>query len=318
MASLESLLHEVRRIEEHREILSEKKIRKIYQQLLKELKSFLGDYYVQYADSDGKLTVAILQQKMKYARFLEELADHVDSFTPRVIRTIRETVEETYQACYTGMVDSVANENDTEKAAGILTLSKLHPNVLVRAVQNPVSGLTLPDILEKQRRDVIYDIKQQANIGLMNGQRFEETARKVTERVEISYNKAITTVRTETHRVQEAGFMDCAMDIQTELDGSNLVYTATWHNVNDEKVRPRRRRGKKVYYKAGQANHVKMEGQTVKAGDYFDLGNGVKALAPGQSGDAENDINCRCFLGYNIMTVAEFETKTGVKLKNKS
>lgn len=37
--SLNDLLHEIRRIEESREVLTEKKIRAIYKQLLKELKS---------------------------------------------------------------------------------------------------------------------------------------------------------------------------------------------------------------------------------------------------------------------------------------
>ena len=45
---LNELLHEIRRIEQRREILTEKKIRKIYKQLLKELNHFLADEYVKY------------------------------------------------------------------------------------------------------------------------------------------------------------------------------------------------------------------------------------------------------------------------------
>lgn len=56
---------------------------------------------------------------------------------------------------------------------------------------------------------------------------------------------------------------------------------------------------------------MKMEGVTVKAGEFFNLGNGVKAKAPGKSGVAAHDCNCRCFLEYNLMTLAEFKAATG-------
>ena len=48
--SLSELLYEVRRIEKHREILTEDKIRKIYESLMEDLKAFLSDEYIKYAD----------------------------------------------------------------------------------------------------------------------------------------------------------------------------------------------------------------------------------------------------------------------------
>ena len=70
--SLNELLHEIRRIENHREVLTENKIRKIYKSLVKDLNAFLAEYYVKYADkTDGTLTIAKLQEKMKFAKFLD-------------------------------------------------------------------------------------------------------------------------------------------------------------------------------------------------------------------------------------------------------
>ena len=43
--------------------------------------------------------------------------------------------------------------------------------------------------------------------------------------------------------------------------------------------------------------------------DFFDLGDGVKAKTPGQSGVAGHDINCRCHLSRDLMTKAEFEKR---------
>lgn len=312
--SLNDLLHEIRRIEQSREVLTEKKIRKINKQLLKELNHFLADEYLKYS-KDGILTVAMLQEKSRYAKFLEEIEAHVNNLTPEIVALIRNTVEDTYTACYKGMSESVLNAKDTKSALNYLKDLNIRPEVMKRAIENPVSGLTLPDILEKNRKEVIYDIKQQVNIGLMNGDRYETTAKKVAERLDISYSKATNIVRTETHRVTESGFMDCAKDISDSLDGSGLVYTAAWRTMKDERVRPQHRyrtkSGWKTSISRNGANHQKMEGVIIQVGDKFQLEPNVYAECPATSGTARNDCRCRCFLEYTLMSVKEFEELTG-------
>ena len=312
--SLNDLLHEIRRIEQSREVLTEKKIRKIYKQLLKELNHFLADEYLKYS-KDGILTVAMLQEKSRYAKFLEEIESHVNNLTPDIVALIKNTVEDTYTACYKGMSESVLKAKDTKSALNYLKDLSIRPEVMKRAIENPVSGLTLPDILEKNRKEVIYDIKQQVNIGLMNGDRYETTAKKVAERLDISYGKATNIVRTETHRVTESGFMDCAKDISDSLDGSGLVYTAAWRTMKDERVRPQHRyrtkSGWKTSISRNGANHQKMEGVIIQVGDKFQLEPNVYAECPSTSGTARNDCRCRCFLEYTLMSVEKFEELTG-------
>lgn len=312
--SLNDLLHEIRRIEQSREVLTEKKIRKIYKQLLKELNHFLADEYLKYS-RDGILTVAMLQEKSRYAKFLEEIESHVNNLTPEIVALIKNTVEDTYTACYKGMSESVLKAKDTKSALNYLKDLNIRPEVMKRAIENPVSGLTLPDILEKNRKEVIYDIKQQVNIGLMNGDRYETTAKKVAERLDISYGKATNIVRTETHRVTESGFMDCAKDISDSLDGSGLVYTAAWRTMKDERVRPQHRyrtkSGWKTSISRNGANHQKMEGVIIQVGDKFQLEPNVYAECPSTSGTARNDCRCRCFLEYTLMSVEKFEELTG-------
>ena len=312
--SLNDLLHEIRRIEQSREVLTEKKIRKIYKQLLKELNHFLADEYLKYS-KDGILTVAMLQEKSRYAKFLEEIESHVNNLTPEIVALIKNTVEDTYTTCYKGMSESVLKAKDTKSALNYLKDLNIRPEVMKRAIENPVSGLTLPDILEKNRKEVIYDIKQQVNIGLMNGDRYETTAKKVAERLDISYGKATNIVRTETHRVTESGFMDCAKDISDSLDGSGLVYTAAWRTMKDERVRPQHRyrtkSGWKTSISRNGANHQKMEGVIIQVGDKFQIEPNVYAECPSTSGTARNDCRCRCFLEYTLMSVEKFEELTG-------
>ena len=321
---LEYYLHQLRRIEQHREKYCEKNVRKIYKELLTNLKEFLGVEYSNLAEDD-KLTYEILQSKGQYARFLDEVERRINTFTPQAAKEIKDTVELTYKASYDGMVKAVEQSATAESLKENLKgLKNVTPEVIKKAIQNPISGLTLSDTLEKNRKEIIYSIKQQIGIGLSQGDRMSTMARRISEQVDMDYRKATRIIRTETHRVREAGYQDCAEEINKALSDSDFVMVKTWRTMKDERVRPqrpayKRKAGVKPRKKftAGNRsylngpNHVKMEGQTVLVDELFDLGDGVKAKAPGQSGVAGHDINCRCYASKDVMTRAEYEKLTG-------
>ena len=94
--------------------------------------------------------------------------------------------------------------------------------------------------------------------------------------------------------------------------------------MQDEAVRPQRRAyRRKKGVKARKTttaglrsslsgpNHMKMHGVMVLVDEEFDLGKGATAKAPGQSGVAGHDINCRCYLSRDLITKKEFINKTG-------
>ena len=163
--TLDYYVSELRRVEESRQGNTEKEVKKIYKELLKDLNGFLGNEYAAYSDSDGILSVAILQEKARYAKFLQEVDEHLNGITPKVSKTIKATVQDTYNAVYTGMVDAVTKSIDNTELVKNLKGLSLRPEVMKRAVENPISGLTLPDTLEKHRKETLYAIKQQLNIG---------------------------------------------------------------------------------------------------------------------------------------------------------
>ncbi|MEI3163007.1 MAG: phage minor head protein [Lachnospirales bacterium] len=311
--TLTKYLAEVKRIEESRSKNADKKIRSLYKTLLKNLNGFIGEYYTKYADNDGILNGAILQQKAKYASFLEEVDKNIKEITPAISKTIKSTVESSYKACYDGMINGFSKSFDSFKDS-FKGLS-IKPEVIKAAVENPISGLTLPERLQKHRQDIIYDIKSSITNALMTGERYDTTTKKLAERLNVSYGKANRIVRTESHRVQEKGLLDGAEKIGEKVKNDGLVYAVIWRNMGDIKVRPNIRvhtsKGWKTYKSKTKANHIKMEGQVVEAGGYFDLGNGVKAKSPGESGTPENDCNCRCTLEYEMMTVEEFQERGG-------
>lgn len=312
--SLNELLYDIRRIAEHREVLTEEKIRAIYKSLVKDLNAYIAEYYVQYADEEGILTISKLQEKMKYAKFLEEIEKNVNIFAPLVAKEIIELVENTYKISYEGMETAVNASYKLEEL-------NVRPEVMKRAVANNIEKLTaLPALLERNRAEIIYEMKQIINIGLLNGERYETMAKKIIEKVDISYGRATNIVRTETHRNIEAGFNDCAQDIVKGLEGSDLVYVKIWRTMKDDRVRPQKvyktKKGWKKTISRNGADHVKMEGVTVEATDTFKLEYNVYATCPGMSGTARNDCRCRCFLEYDLLTKEEWK-KLGKRQVNK-
>lgn len=320
MASLSELLYDIKRISEHRKELTDKKIRKIYQSLSKSLDAFIADGYKKYADEEGRFYVSSLDAQNKKALFLREIAENVNSIAPEIKKEIMTLVDDTYSNSYQGMMNAFKKADTSEEFEEVTKDIDVNPNVLKNAVNNNISKLTLPAVLEKHRQEVIYQIQKELNIGLMQGDRYEKMAKRISERVNVSYNKAMNITRTETHRNIESGFMDCAEHIQEGLENSELIYAVTWRTMKDERVRPNQRRKTKKGWVTSKskngANHQKMENVTVKVGELFDLGGGIKAKAPSQTGVASHDCNCRCFLEYNLMTVEEFEKATGKKVKN--
>ena len=313
--SLNDLLYDIRRIAEHREKLTDEKIRAIYQTLEKDLKAFIAENYEKYADDEGRLYTAYLDSKNQRAKFMQEIVDNFDGISPLIKAQMVNLIDETYEKSYKGMLTAFKEAEAKGRFEEATKDIAVNPNVLKSAINNNISKLTLPQVLERHRAEIIYQIQQELNIGLMQGDRYERMAKRISERCNVSYNKAMNITRTETHRNIESGYMDCAEHIQEGLDGSDLIYAATWRTMGDERVRPQQRRKTKKGWKTtlskNGANHMKMEGVTVKAGELFDLGGGVKAKAPSKSGVAAHDCNCRCFLEYNLMTLAEFKKATG-------
>lgn len=321
--SLKELLHEIRRIEEHREVLTEKKIKSIYRSLKKSLNAYLAEEYINYSDADGRFYISYLDAQNKKAKFLEEIAENVSSFSPQIKKEILDLVDETYSESYKNMLSVFKEAQINGTLAEVAKDIDVNPDVLNQAVNNNISKLTLNPVLEKHRNEIIYDIQQTLVIGLMNGDRYERMAQRIAEKIDLSEGKARNIVRTESHRNIENGFMDCAENLQSKFEGSEFIYAATWRTMQDERVRPQQRRktknGWKTTFSKNGANHMVLEGQTVKAGDNFDLGyyNGRKVTAknPSRSGVAAHDCNCRCYLEYNLMTIAEFEKASGKTVK---
>lgn len=302
-SDLERYLAQVRRVAESREAGAERKIRKMYKELAEDLNSWLGNVYAKYAEDD-RLDYSILRSKGQYARFLEEVQSKIDGIYPELKSEVENLIDTTYKVCWHGMYNGVTKSKRVEDLKKTFSASKsITPEQIKAAVQNPISKLRLNPVLNRNRQQIISNIRREIGVGLSNGDRMSTMARRIQHYVDNDRSKALLIARTEAHRVREVGFNDSAERIDKIMQDNQSDYrmVKTWRNVGDLAVR-----------KTDKANHVDMEGQTVLADEEFTMVRSrAKAKCPGTSGIAAEDCNCRCRASRDIMNDAEFYAATG-------
>jgi outer membrane protein assembly factor BamE (lipoprotein component of BamABCDE complex) len=302
-SELEKHLVTVRRIAEHREAVAEKEMLNAFKECVSDLRGFIGNEYAKYAEDD-KLTMALLQRKGEYARFVEEVIKRYDGITEKSYNEISSLVNDTYKLCYQGMVDGVNKCKRAEDLSDeFKAIRAVTPETVKRAVQNPIPKLRLSPTFERSRKKVISGIRREIAVGLTQGDRMSTMAERITNNVQIGYKQAMLIARTEAHRVREGGFNDAADEVDKVFadNDSEFRMVKVWRNMGDSAVRH-----------SALANHVEMEGQTVLQSEKFTLvRSGAKADTPGRSGIASEDCNCRCYASRDIMDDEEFFKATG-------
>lgn len=315
---LEYYLVQARRIAAHREEGAEEEIRKEFNKLRKELNAYIAEVHEKYAKGDGSLSFADLQKAGYDARFLEEIEKRINVATPRVAKKVHQLVNDTYEYAYKSMVEGVEK---VMEGADLDEVFKDAKSISPQQIKAAVSSPFMENALMKNHQSIVYDIRQAVAVGLMNGDRYNTIAQKITDALSKEtgpYKNAILIARTETHRVREAGNHDAGLMVDEELQKgtTGMRMTKTWRTMKDERVRPQyvRKRKKGGWVKGinkKAANHMILNEQTVLENEPFDLKDGNTAMMPGSSGVAGHDCNCRCYASREMMTDEEFFKKTG-------
>lgn len=254
----------------------EKEIVKLYGKLRKSFVEIFSEAFSKY-EVDGQLSY---EEMARYNR-LESLMKQLEEQTNENQKNYKTLLNATLG---TIIFDSYLHQSwalGIEANTNVIPIKKLSlkDQMLKAAITNPVAGLTLNEILERNRRDIIWTIRQETTRAIVRGLTYKEMTNTLTDVLEGDRNKAIRIARTESHRARETGSMEFAK----QLSGNGIKVKKKWLTMRDSRVR-----------KTRKANHHKMHGIIVDLDEMFDLGDGKKTMAPGQSGYAEHDINCRC------------------------
>lgn len=251
----------------------EKTLKRAYTSLLRDMNNVISNTYAKLDDSD------LINSLMKYHRkdnVEQTLTSLINEFSKAKYKgmydQLREQLLFAYQYYYTGL---------TEVSGRKYKLLPLKKEWLTATIENPLSGLTLKETLQRDRQNIIYSLKSNLIQGVNRGESFSAMAKRMQKVVNNDYQKAVRIARTETHRVKEAGTYESAL----KGEKAGIKQMKTWNSSNDGRTRK---------------EHRKLDGKTIPMDEYFRVGS-AKALKPGDTGRAEHDINCRCWLSYEIV-----------------
>lgn len=251
----------------------EKTLKRAYTSLLRDMNNVISNTYAKLDDSD------LINSLMKYHRkdnVEQTLTSLINEFSKAKYKgmydQLREQLLFAYQYYYTGL---------TEVSGRKYKLLPLKKEWLTATIENEIAGLTLKETLQRDRQNIIYSLKSNLIQGVNNGESYSTMAKRMQKVVNNDYQKAVRIARTETHRVKEAGTYESAL----KGEKAGIKQMKTWNSSNDGRTR---------------REHRRLDGKTIPMDEYFRVGS-AKALKPGDTGRAEQDINCRCFLTYEIV-----------------
>ncbi|HAU87444.1 MAG TPA: hypothetical protein DCW90_18760 [Lachnospiraceae bacterium] len=251
----------------------EKTLKRAYTSLLRDMNNVISNTYAKLDDSD---LIGSLQKYHRKDNVEQTLTSLINEFSKAKYKgmydQLREQLLFAYQYYYTGL---------TEVSGRKYKLLPLKKEWLTATIENEIAGLTLKETLQRDRQNIIYSLKSNLIQGVNRGESFSAMAKRMQKVVNNDYQKAVRIARTETHRVKEAGTYESAL----KGEKAGIKQMKTWNSSNDGRTRK---------------EHRKLDGKTIPMDEYFRVGS-AKALKPGDTGRAEHDINCRCWLSYEIV-----------------
>lgn len=268
----------------------EKTLRRAYTSLLQDMNNVIANTYAKLDDDD---LIGSLQKYHRKDNVEKTLTDLINEFSKvkykGMYKALKEQVTHAYDYYHTAL---------TEVAEKQIKKTPLKTEWVAQTIENELSGLTLKQTLQRDRQNIIYSLKSNLIQGVNRGESYSQMAKRMKEVVNGDYQKAVRIARTETHRVKETGTYQSAL--QGEKAGIQQV--KTWNSSNDGRTRK---------------EHRRLDGETIPLDEYFRVGN-RKALKPGDTGDPAHDINCRCFLTYEIVDNADTETPKETEAKKEN
>jgi len=245
-----------------------KELKNAYRDSLYDVKKELEKYYKQFSKK-GVLTLADMQKYDRLRKMQRDLDAAILELSRTQSKEVQALLSEVYSEGYNRMGWLA------EQATGInLRWYQLPKDYIKKAIQNPVSGLTLNEILEKNRQEILWRIRQEVTQGLIKGESYFDTAERLKEALEGNYAKAQRIVWTESHRCKEEAQLEAMQKMQEKGVEAKRMWVATL----DDRTRD---------------THRELDGQMEDKDGYFHI-RGLKAQAPGMFGVASEDINCRC------------------------
>jgi SPP1 gp7 family putative phage head morphogenesis protein len=283
MANLDKINELIEKLVNKLVKMGEREIVKRYALLLSEIRQELAKLYEKY-EIGGKLTYA---EMAKYDR-LRKFIDYIDHLLTVAYKDVKKTIYDVLAMLYEEGYYYIAWAIETDTLSR-LAYSAVPAETIKAMIENPITGLTLSQRLEKNRAAIVYTIQQEVTQGLVQGETYKQMAKRIKGALENDVTKAMRIVRTEAHRVVESSKHDAA----EHAHKNGVIMVKEWNSMQDQRVRDR---------------HEKLDGVKIPVDEDFKIGTD-RAKAPGLFLRPENSINCRCFLSYSVERIEKVDAK---------
>lgn len=239
--------------------------------ILKELRKIFNKY-----SENGKLTYSEMKKYKRLVSLISKINGHLDGFYNKVYKIIDQAIINEYEGnygAYRGYIEEYMSI-DSE----ISTPSKNNIREIFTAM---LVGLTVKEILQKNKNDIMYTLQNQIRNGISEKSNYSQMSKRIQNSFDKSFKKLVYIKDWQLRKTAQKSTLDINTKIQEE--GIAKV-TKIWRTQRDAKVRK---------------SHTRMEGQEVGINEEFTFYSGKKTQAPRMSGIIEEDANCRCFLSYS-------------------
>lgn len=255
---------------------AQKELIRNYKKALDDLRKKIALIYEKYAQA-GELTFAEMSKYNRYDELIRSIEKRLSELGVASKKITLGLAGDIYQESYYRTAFFFEYSLQAKLGYGIL-----NGDVIKAAVQNPISGLTLNQTLEKNRAVIVLKIKQEITQGLIKGEPYSKMAARFKSALGGDVRKAITIAQTEAHRCQSLGTLASGQ----RADSKGVDIYKVWDATLDAKTRP---------------SHQALDQKKVKIDeDFISPVTGAKGAGPGLMGNAADDINCRCALRHEI------------------
>ena len=244
---------------------TERELLGIYRGARNEVRSALSEAIERYA-VDGVLTDAEMSKYGRMGKLEKELNQAIGKANGQAHRTTNRLIDSQFENAFAQRAAAI------ERAMGRgLPWGRFSQDAVRAAVESPLADIAF----ERLRTDSRQRIRRTLAQGMIRGDSYTDMAREIGQVINGSASDAVRIARTEAHRVQNVA----ATKTTEKLQDMGIEIRKEWVAVEDDRTRDR---------------HEAMNGELADSDGWFTLGDGTRTQAPGMSGEAHHDINCRC------------------------
>lgn len=249
-----------------------------YKKALAGIRNDIAKLYEKFGDT---VTYAELQQYNRLVVLERNIENTLKEMGVNVKRDIRKAIKEFFMENYYRTGYAVETTAAVKLGFGMLSQS-----VIDAAIYNQYDRIKWDKRLIQDIAKANQHIREVLTQGLIQGHGYAKIAKKTKDTLGKSAYEMLRIMRTEGHRAQMAGRLLATDKAMGAADKIGMKVKKVWVATLDDRTRDQ---------------HAEMDGQAADDDGIFHLPDGTTTDAPGHSGVAEHDINCRCDM------VIEFE-----------